>query len=102
MSYNSGCSDLPFSWYGVTTDTQFPVSYGTEITVKCTEGYSKSSGNDMVTCRGGAKYRYTAVPICKAGDILEYIIQVIQSYRGILSNWVIKNFKLSVCNLCKH
>ena len=64
------CTALPPTWRKVTTDTKFPVPYGTKITVKCAEMYFKTSGDDVVQCDGGTSYKYNSVPICTPGDIL--------------------------------
>ena len=45
----------------------FPVKFGAKVTVKCSDGYSKTSGDDEVTCDGETKYKYTSVPVCQKG-----------------------------------
>ena len=38
------------------TETKFPVSYNTLVTVKCGSGYSLE-GSDVITCIKGENYR---------------------------------------------
>ena len=64
--YISECSNLPATWFGVRTDTMFYVKYGTEITVKCSEGHI-NMGDDVVTCSGGTNYKYSTEPTCTPG-----------------------------------
>ena len=53
---------------------KFPVKLGTKVTVKCSNGYSKTSGDDEVTCDGDTEYTYTVEPVCQKGlTTLNYI-----------------------------
>ena len=63
----SDCSGIPTSWTGVTTEQTFPVMFGTKVTVKCSDGYSKTSGDDEVTCEGDENYKYSSIPVCQKG-----------------------------------
>ena len=63
----SGCDKLPIKWADVSTDVSFPVTFGTKVTVKCSVGYTKTSGDDEVTCQGDTDYKFTSVPICQKG-----------------------------------
>ena len=72
----SDCDILPSSWTHVTTDVKFPVKFGSEVTVKCSDGYSKTSGDDVVTCQGDGNYKHISVPVCKKG-LKEYFIRFI-------------------------
>ena len=58
---------LPAEWDGVTTAVTFPVTFGAQVTIKCIDGYLKTSGDDIISCNGGSSYIYSSEPVCKQG-----------------------------------
>ena len=71
----SVCTELPESWTGVVTDTDFPISHGTTLNVSCQEGYN-NIGSDEITCNTYlyTDFTYTLEPWCILGKI-RYIIK---------------------------
>ena len=76
----SDCDKLPTSWTGVTTDITFPIMFGTEVPVRCSDGYSKTRGDDEVTCEGDENYKYSDVPVCLRGLTIFIVIILIYNY----------------------
>ena len=59
------CGQLP-DIPNLGTETKFPVSYNTPVTVKCGSGYSLE-GSDVITCIKGENFRSIdgQLPFCK-------------------------------------
>ena len=55
VNFADECGKLP-DIPNLGTETKFPVSYNTPVTVKCGSGYSLE-GSDVITCIKGEKYR---------------------------------------------
>ena len=50
----------------MTTETQFPLSPGSEVSLKCSTGYTLT-GDATVTCTGGKAFSFTDAPLCAEG-----------------------------------
>ena len=57
------CTSLPPEILYLQTDTTFPVSYGTMVTVSCTEN-RQLRGDEMITCNMGTEFVYQEKPKC--------------------------------------
>ena len=55
VNFADECGKLP-DIPNLGTETKFPVSYNTPVTVKCSSGYSLE-GSDVITCIKGENYR---------------------------------------------
>ena len=57
----------------MTTETTFPVSTGTLITVKCHDGLT-NIGSEIITCQNKIHYKFDDEPGCEPkGEILQQI-----------------------------
>ena len=62
--YSSGdCTRLHPVWFYLTTETTFPVSTGTLITVKCHDGLT-NIGSEIITCQNKIHYKFDDEPGC--------------------------------------
>ena len=50
----------------MTTETQFPLTPGSEVTLKCSAGYTLT-GDTTVTCTEGREFSFTEAPLCAEG-----------------------------------
>ena len=50
----------------MTTETQFPLPPGSEVSLKCTTGYTLT-GDTTVTCKEGRTFLFTNAPVCQLG-----------------------------------
>ena len=57
------CSGLPPDVSHLKTDTSFPVSYGTGVTVSCSED-RELRGDGVITCDQGTEFRFQDKPSC--------------------------------------
>ena len=57
------CSGLPPDVSHLKTDTSFPVSYGTGVTVSCSED-RELRGDKVITCDQGTEFRFQDKPSC--------------------------------------
>ena len=61
------CSALNGKWPGLVTAANFPVTYGSIISVHCKTGYV-FEGDSKITCRGGVEYFFENEPICRESN----------------------------------
>lgn len=52
------------------TSVVFPVNKGTEVLIRCEEGYSLVVGDATITCVKDAEYQFNREPQCQEGRIL--------------------------------
>ncbi|KAL5263909.1 hypothetical protein ACHWQZ_G005104 [Mnemiopsis leidyi] len=57
------CEGLPESWKEIKTETQFPLPPGSEVSLKCSTGYTLT-GDKTVTCTEGTTFSFTETPLC--------------------------------------
>ncbi|KAL5266359.1 hypothetical protein ACHWQZ_G003697 [Mnemiopsis leidyi] len=57
------CGGLPESWTEMKTETQFPLQPGSEVSLKCSAGYTLT-GDTMVTCVKGTLFSFNQPPLC--------------------------------------
>ena len=50
----------------MTTETQFPLPPGSEVSLKCSTGYTLT-GDTTVTCEKGETFSFTILPVCELG-----------------------------------
>ena len=60
------CEGLPESWKEITTETQFPLTPGSEVSLKCSAGYTLI-GDTTVTCTEGREFSFSEAPLCAEG-----------------------------------
>ena len=60
---------MPTDLENVIREKGFPVLFGTKITIKCKDGYSKQSGDTEITCKGGTTFDYSTKLDCKQGKV---------------------------------
>ena len=64
--YPVSCEGLPESWKEMTTETQFPLTPGSEVSLKCSTGYTLT-GDTTVTCTEGTVFSFIEAPSCVQG-----------------------------------
>ena len=64
--YPVSCEGLPESWKNIATETQFPLTPGSEVSLKCGTGYTQT-GDTTVTCTEGTEFSFTEAPSCVQG-----------------------------------
>ncbi|KAL5259814.1 hypothetical protein ACHWQZ_G010058 [Mnemiopsis leidyi] len=57
------CEGLPESWKHITTERQFPLPPGSEVSLKCSTGHTLT-GDTTVTCTDGTVFSFTEAPLC--------------------------------------
>ena len=50
----------------MTTETQFPLPPGSEVSLKCSTGYTLT-GDNVVTCAKGSQFSFNQTPVCSLG-----------------------------------
>ena len=60
------CESLPPSLKEMSTETQFPVPPGGEVSLKCSPGHTLT-GDTTVTCVEGATFSFSDSPACVLG-----------------------------------
>ncbi|KAL5246540.1 hypothetical protein ACHWQZ_G018681 [Mnemiopsis leidyi] len=77
------CESLPYDWTEITTETQFPLPPGSEVSLKCRTGYTLS-GDNTVTCQEGRTFSFTIAPVCQletcTGMMIENFLSTNASY----------------------
>ena len=54
------------SWAEIKTETQFPQPPGSEVSLKCSTGYTLT-GDTTVTCKEGRTFLFFVAPVCQLG-----------------------------------
>ena len=72
-TFISECTGLNPTWSNLKTETQFPVVYGTVVTVTCDPGY-ELQGSNTVTCNIDTTFTFQDQPTCEQlGKFLKYL-----------------------------
>ena len=50
----------------ITTETQFPLPPGAEVSLKCSAGFTLT-GDMTVTCKEGTTFLFESAPVCQLG-----------------------------------
>lgn len=50
----------------ITTETQFPLPPGAEVSLKCSAGFTLT-GDTTVTCEEGTSFLFESAPVCQLG-----------------------------------
>ena len=70
-SITGTCSELPIG-RDLKTSTVFPIKQGSEVIVKCAEGFTFTSGDKIITCVEDAEYTSPRqLPSCMIGRCSE-------------------------------
>ena len=79
------CEGLPESWKEMTTETPFPLSPGSEVTLTCSADYTLT-GDTTVTCTEGREFSFTEAPLCAEGlsTDLSFIAHRLYNFLGEL------------------
>ena len=64
------CEGLPQNWKEITTETQFPIPPGTEVSLKCSTGHTLN-GDNTVTCTKDREFSFDDTPSCLLGRELD-------------------------------
>ena len=64
------CEGLPQNWKEITTETQFPIPPGTEVSLKCSTGHTLN-GDNTVTCVENTEFSFDDTPSCSQGIDLD-------------------------------
>ena len=64
--FSDTCTGLPSYIANLITTAEFPVDYGSELTVLCEENYSLT-GDNTLTCQKDTEFIFTQQPECVLG-----------------------------------
>ena len=66
--YSETCSGLPADISHLTTEASFPISYGTEVLVSCSEG-RELRGDNLITCNQDTEFQFQYKPKCNDAGV---------------------------------
>ena len=64
--FSDTCTGLPSYIANLMTTAEFPVDYGSEVTVQCEDNYSLI-GQNTLTCQKDTVFTFTQEPECELG-----------------------------------